>query len=406
MKLWRVMGIVALLAGLGGCANKKTVADSDSSEPKSPWRALASDDDAKSELISEDLREKYVRKALIMEEADIDAIAERDIESGPNDGDFSLETEISCTYDVKKMGGTTPKFACKMDDGTSLKVKYRGDSGGKVFDQETTLIKKDGKAGEIFAAPVATRLLWALGFATNHAYQIKKVHCKGCPSNPWKVSQKGDTPKPNDVADRTFDGPLVEVKFGKTLESKVDEGWDFKEDLPRTHGASLAEIDALKLLMAFIQHGDNKHENQKLMCRAGQGGRLDCKTPYFVATDVGSTFGKGGSTGPGTKVNFKEWGSEKHTIWKDKEKCVAKLSSLGGTLSDPQISEAGRVYLLARLTNLSHEQITAIFRQGRIHEWDSEYNPKPAPGEKPDVQHWVNAFKRKVADIASAKCPG
>src|ERR1043166_7594370 len=61
-------------------------------------------------------------------------------------------------------------------------------------------------------------------------------------------------------------------------------------------GAPRAEIDAFKLWLGFIDHGDTKADNQKFACldsmKSGDGSRV-CKpgqAVYYVS-DMGSTFG-------------------------------------------------------------------------------------------------------------------
>ena len=69
---------------------------------------------------------------------------------------------VSCTYVHDKLGGKTPKFACKTDENDQLKVKFGGDNG------------------EVYAEMLASRLLWALGFGADHMYSVRVV-CRDCP---------------------------------------------------------------------------------------------------------------------------------------------------------------------------------------------------------------------------------
>ena len=78
---------------------------------------------------------------------------------------------------------------------------------------------------------------------------------------------------------------------GVTIEKSKDQGWEWKEleevD-PRAGGALPAEMDALKLLAVFVQHGDQKHEQQRLGCNKEDvrdlngNGEVTCIRPILM----------------------------------------------------------------------------------------------------------------------------
>lgn len=74
--------------------------------------------------------------------------------------------EVTCTFVRRVPGGTSLKFDCALDDGEISRVKY-------------------GHQPEVFAEVAATRLLAALGYAADHVYMVRRVHCRGCPMNPF-----------------------------------------------------------------------------------------------------------------------------------------------------------------------------------------------------------------------------
>ena len=75
-------------------------------------------------------------------------------------------------------------------------------------------------------------------------------------------------------------------------------------------GAPRAEIDAFKLWLAFIDHGDTKTDNHKFACLDSQknsDGTRSCKegqAVYYVS-DMGSTFGY--SSASEKKARLEEW---------------------------------------------------------------------------------------------------
>jgi hypothetical protein len=175
----------------------------------------------------------------------------------------------------------------------------------------------------VFAEVIATRLFWALGFPADRVYPIT-VNCKDCPADPMH----GTGPK----AARKFLG-VTEPHFAGELilsHSNPDQGWKFGEiedaiaalpDGPDKVKRK-TEFDALSLLAVFLQHGDRKAPNQRLVClgdldeSAGDVHSLDdndaalavqalfersgataCGAPAAVIQDLGSTFGSSGLRG-------------------------------------------------------------------------------------------------------------
>jgi hypothetical protein len=102
-------------------------------------------------------------------------------------------------------------------------------------------------------------------------------------------------------------------------------------------------------------------------------------------------------------MNLADWSGE--PIWKDARQCIGNLSrSATGSLGDPQIGEAGRKFLADRLTALSDRQIRDLFvvsnvvRRGETIEVDGKKRPVT-------VADWVREFKKKRAEVVSARCP-
>lgn len=292
-----------------------------------------------------------------------------------------LET-LTCNYITraeKEVKGASRKFYCRTTQGKTFKIKY-GVTNGEVY-------------GEV----LSTRLLWALGFGADAVYPVR-VRCLDCPADPWKNEKNR--------AERVFEPAIVELKFkGETLETKEDEGFSLK-DLrllnPELEASSTEERDALKLLLAFIQHVDNRAANQRLVCLEDgfefdvASGKSICRRPFIVIQDAGSSFGRSGLTAIDriAKARLDMWSSK--SIWKKNTKqCRANLrSAINGSLeSNPKISEAGRALLARLLNELSDEQIRDLFVASQIELRD----PNP-------IDAWVAEFKSKVSQITDRKC--
>jgi hypothetical protein len=191
----------------------------------------------------------------------------------------------------------------------------------------------------------------------------------------------------------------IELPLGKGIDVKCnnkDAGAiaDSLEGL-RKGGVPAAEIDAFKLWLAFIDHGDTKTDNQKFACLDSEkhsDGTRTCKpgqAVYYVS-DMGSTFGYNSSSEKKARLD----------IWKGKDPikvsgghCTTTAKSVG----DPNISESGRQLLAAGLKRLldaeqSKGTITKVFAASR----NAERDQAPAA--------WTAEFVRKAKTIIDARC--
>ena len=192
-----------------------------------------------------------------------------------------------------------------------------------------------------------------------------------------------------------------------------DQGWAFGElekaidSLPPgpLRVRQRIHFDALTLLAVFIQHGDRKRSQQRLVCR----GDLDFQAGDFrelpgeghdgagipvlfehpsvracsgdtVVTlqDVGATFGGAGQfTGrTSAKIHLKSWASKdvfeapSHASRGGPSECRGNINVSGSAGSDagenPWISEAGRSFLSTQFERLTPDHVRAIFETARV----------------------------------------
>jgi hypothetical protein len=297
-----------------------------------------------------------------------------DLKAGPQGPlAFPAGATVRCDFTPGSHGrGSTLKFDCALPSGRALKVRY-----GRTN-------------GEVYAQVAATRLLWALGFGANRMYPVR-VECQGCPPNPFKDPTAVDPPHVT-----VFDPATVDEKAdGKTMETKPDEGWSWKElDLidQAAGGASPRERDALKLLAVFIQHSSNKAINQRILCLDGSR----CAHSLMMIADLGKTFGRANALNHDTTaaVNFKAWSGM--AIWKESAHgCIGNLpGSWSGTLHDPLIGEPGRKLLADLLSQLTDSQLHDLFEVSRMTERDPSAT----------IEDWVTTFKRKRSEILKRDC--
>jgi hypothetical protein len=320
-------------------------------------------------------------------------IASLDIMSGPDDRrGFPFRADVHCDYTNKKMSGQSPKFSCVIAPDDTVKVKFGGTNG------------------EVYGEVLATRLLWALGFGADHMYSVR-VTCHKCPLKLLEIGDAGDRSAiEGSGGDLIFDPAAIERKMPGT-EFKGTSGWAWAE-LERVSeeagGATRAQRDALKLLAVFLQHGDNKPEQQRLACLGGWHAKAEmpCSQPFMMINDLGLTFGRSNTSNSNSigGVNLTEW--MRTPIWKDSKdpaKCVGNLSkSRTGSLGDPVISEEGRQFLASLLGQLSDRQLHDLFAVARV---DLRLRtPDHVQSGYSTIDEWVAAFKEKRDEIVNRRC--
>ena len=307
----------------------------------------------------------------------------------PGPDSFDPNADIDCSFVKKKIGGTTPKFYCKLASGETLKVKY-GEPNG-----------------EIPAEIAATRLLSALGFPSDRMYRVHSVRCRGCPVLPQQALQCLDKGGPASICMegaseddvRTFAYAAIERPFeGRKIEAQEDQGWSFFEldkiD-PAAGGSPRAHVDALRVIAVLLAHWDNKGANQRLVCPPGAD-RPDgsCSAPIAMIQDLGATFGP-------HKMDLLNWRNA--PVWKDARSCQVSMASLpfgGATFPERRISEEGRRFALQLLQQLSRQQIDTLFEAAGV----TSFNHVVAEAHRTEA--WTNTFLDKVKQIASAgPCP-
>ncbi|HJQ96960.1 MAG TPA: hypothetical protein VJ826_01540 [Candidatus Polarisedimenticolaceae bacterium] len=334
-----------------------------------------------------------IRRARVWESSDVSS---KDLFAGPPGRlPFHPGDEVACDFVPRQMKGWTEKFTCRLDDGNEVKVKYIGPSDYK----------------EAYGEVLGTRLFWALGFYSDRMIPVH-VTCRGCPQRPWdyvNVKRRvaiDDLPHEAMVGTYRFPVAAIEEPIeGETIECEDRQGWDWKElDLvdPSAGGSSKVEIDALKLLNAFVQNADNKAAQNTL--------KITPRGPIMYVDDLGSVFGEGGmSTGGSGRIDYDGWKSRE--IWDDAPACKARLASIGGflrksTLKDPVIGEGGRKLLAELLGNLSDRQIADLFRVADVERLGLETREGDRGERAVTIDDWVALFKAKRREITDRPpCP-
>ena len=350
-------------------------------------------------------RADLIRRARVFTPTDVTA---KDLYNGPK-GRLKLAVDqvVACDFVPKVLPGWTEKFLCRLDDGHVYKVKYHADDRFK----------------EAYGGVLGTRLFWALGFYADRVLPLR-VRCRHCPKEPWRwvnarknkqrTGEDGTLralPREAEVGTYTFDPATIEEPFdAEVIEQHKDQGWSWSEldDVDASAGgATRAEIDAFKLLSAFVQNADNSHEQNALVCPrdeiTGPAGGMTCRRPVLYVSDLGAVFGKGGGlTRYEGRVDYEGW--KERAVWKDPRTCRARLAAIGfivhpTNLTDPKIGEAGRALLASQLAKLSDAQIADLFRAARIERLHQTIEDGAGGRREVTVEDWVALFKTKREEI-------
>lgn len=334
---------------------------------------------------------------------------------------------------------------------------------------ETKVQEGDYKANaEVVGEVLSTRLLAGLGFHSDSIYPVKTLKCRGCPVDPWAYTRERvgmldtndrfigftsaklagykeglDVKDPsfshiNDLFERrkawfhlqqnlqnhvvTLHHVVVEAKIdAEKLYKKVGDsdykGFTLKEliDIPGLTQAERINREALLILMAFINHMDNKAEQQRIVCRdqdflenKDNPQQSICRKPLLMVQDAGSSFGAGFSIPAGyftlNKLDRKEW--EKLSTWEvpagwnilnhifKPDSCVVKIQTFGigrGTIEGLsrtlQVSPEGLNRLQELAGALQFNQIYQLFDIANISNF---------PNEDGDAHEWAETFMRKL----------
>lgn len=325
---------------------------------------------------------------------DYDPVLGYNSNGGPRPGAPPVEADgrakpINCMANKKpdEGTGTTPKFHCSVpgvvdEDGDLIRYKVKPHFKGQ---------SRDKRNGEIYGEFLSSRFSKALGFFADDEW-VADVTCPDCEKSLTRGFQGASFTAFQPAAG-------IELPLGKGIDVKCSgkDSGALAGSLQKLlqNGAPRAEIDAFKLWLAFIDHGDTKTDNQKFSCLDSEknaDGTRTCKPgqAVFYVSDMGSTFGYSASSEK--KATLAAWRG-KDPIRVSGGRCTANAKSVG----DTNISEAGRQLLANGLQRLldaekSDGLITKVFRASRNEERD----------QPPEA--WAAEFERKARTIIEARC--
>lgn len=351
--------------------------------------------DAQKSCFTAEARAQAERSAKVWREPDpgYDPVLGYNPANGPRKGSPPVDANglarpINCVAnkDLTPGAGTTPKFHCSVpgnvdDDGELIRYKIKPHFKGQSTDKRN---------GEIYGEFLSSRFSKALGFFADDEW-VADVTCPDCEKSLTKSFQGASWSAFQPAAG-------IEMSLGKGIDVKCNE----KDSAPLGEtlagllkgGVPRAQIDAFKIWLAFIDHGDTKTDNHKLAClKSTKNGEIRTCDPgeaVFYVSDMGSTWGY--STASEKKAKLDSW-KGKDPIKVSGGRCTSTAKSIG----DANVSEEGRQLLAGQLQRLidaekSQQTITRVFKASRNSERD-----QPA-------EQWAAEFIRKANLIIKARC--
>jgi hypothetical protein len=303
-----------------------------------------------------------------------------------DDNGFAKAINCVANKDASPGAGTTPKFHCSVagvtdENGNLVRYKIKPHFKGQ---------SPDKRNGEIYGEFLSSRFSKALGFFADDEW-VADVRCPDCEKSLTRSFQ-GASFSPFQPA------AGVELALARGIDVSCDnkDAGSLAESIQKLlqNGAPRAEIDAFKLWLAFIDHGDTKTDNHKFAClkstKSGDTRVCEPGEAVFYVSDMGSTFGHSRSSE--NKATLEVW-RDKKPIEVSGGRCTAGAKSVGST----EISEGGRKLLADGLQRLldaekQNKTITKVFAVSRNAERD-----RPA-------SEWAAEFERKARMIIDARC--
>jgi hypothetical protein len=185
-------------------------------------------------------------------------IGSRDLFYGPG-GEGHQPRGVVFAFIKEDLAGSNPKFVVRDDTGTKWRIKL-----GPEARPET----------------VATRLVWAVGYAADEDYFLPEVQVKGMPRDVLHRGRKLIGP----------DGAMRDVRLKREVadEETLDD-WQWRN----SPFNGTRELNGLRVLMAVINNWDLKDVNNAIRARTDRDGAVADESVYEVK-DLGASFGSTG----------------------------------------------------------------------------------------------------------------
>jgi hypothetical protein len=267
---------------------------------------------------------------------------------------------------------------------------------------------------EVFTTEAASRIMWVLGFPTDHVYPAAAVSCIGCGDDPFgnkltdnKASLK-DAPTVFKIVSAERELPWDEIN------PEDDETWSwtdaakFYSDGEWSHQQKV-EFDAYRLALGLIHYHNALPQQNRLDCaewaQSEEGKPKVCSKPVIYVHDLGSTFGKKRSGfdlfGTNPRGSYDAW--KPQTVFVNPGNCELRATLLG----DKQVLKEAQDLMVQRVGRLDRETVKSIFRVARFNLMDQKQVRRlRASGtqnvDEAALDEWTDVFLKRVEEIRTA----
>ena len=267
---------------------------------------------------------------------------------------------------------------------------------------------------EVFTTEAASRIMWVLGFPTDHVYPAAAVSCIGC----------GDDPFGNKLADNKAslkDAPtvfkIVSAERGMPwdeINPEDDETWSWT-DAAKFYSSGewshqqKVEFDAYRLALGLIHYHNALPQQNRLDCaewaQSEEGKPKVCSKPVIYVHDLGSTFGKKRSGfdlfGTNPRGSFDAW--KPQTVFVNPGTCELRATLLG----DKQVLKEAQDLMVQRAARLDRDTVKSIFRVARFNMMDQKQVRRLRASGSQNVDEaaldeWTDVFLKRVDEIRTA----
>ncbi len=267
---------------------------------------------------------------------------------------------------------------------------------------------------EVFTTVAATRIMWVLGFPTDHGYPAGSASCIGCTDDPFgskladnKASLK-DAPVVFKVVSAERELPWDEIN------PENDETWSWSDAAKFYSDGEWSEqqrvgYDAYRLALGLIHYYNALPQQNRIDCAEwdtpGAGHPKVCVKPVIFVHDLGSTFGKKRSAldlfGTNPRGSFSAWKAQ--TVFVNPADCELRATLLG----DKRVLKKAQDLIVQRAARLDRDTVKSIFRVARFNMMDQEqlHRLRASGAQNVDdaaLDEWTTVFLERLEELHTA----
>jgi len=326
-------------------------------------------------------------------------------------GDVIRVDDVKVVIQKDKSGAKKAALFARNDDKNEHEIKA---DRFKIKYLKPPYPDHNPRFNEVFTTEAASRIMWVLGFPTDHVYPAAAVSCIGCGDDPFgnkltdnKASLK-DAPTVFKIVSAERELPWDEIN------PEDDETWSwtdaakFYSDGEWSHQQKV-EFDAYRLALGLIHYHNALPQQNRLDCaewaQSEEGKPKVCSKPVIYVHDLGSTFGKKRSGfdlfGTNPRGSYDAW--KPQTVFVNPGNCELRATLLG----DKQVLKEAQDLMVQRVGRLDRETVKSIFRVARFNLMDQKQVRRlRASGtqnvDEAALDEWTDVFLKRVEEIRTA----